>query len=282
MTLRTWRLVLPLLALLWAASALSAQQPNRNVRFGLPSPAKADPKQREDYLIERPQYVLSYNAKTRTPNWVSWELRKEDIGRAARGPFSPDPLLPSGFAKVTSHVYDGSGFDRGHQCPAKDRSATQKDCDATFFLTNVVPQSPNSNQRGWERLEAYCRDLTKEGHALYIVCGPHGVGGVGKNGKKETIGKGRLDVTVPEKLWKAILVLPHEKAEPRKNTRLIAILMPNDQSVDYDWTKYRVPAKKIEKLTGYKLFPAIPADVASAIKDEADAVKVRVPGSRPR
>ena len=69
----TRRLVLPLLALLWAASALSAEEPNRNVRFGLPSPAKADPRQREDYLIERPQYVLSYNAKTRTPNWVSWE-----------------------------------------------------------------------------------------------------------------------------------------------------------------------------------------------------------------
>jgi len=279
----TRRLILPLLALFLAASALTAEEPNRNVRFGLPSPAKADPKQREDYLIERPQYVLSYNAKTRTPNWVSWELRKEDIGRAARGPFSPDPLLPSSFAKVTSHVYDSSGFDRGHQCPAKDRSATQKDCDATFFLTNVLPQSPNSNQRGWEKLEAYCRDLVlKEGHTLYIVCGGHGVGGEGKNGKKDEIGKGRLDVTVPAKLWKAVLVLPHEKAEPRRNTRLIAIIMPNDQSVDQDWAKYRVPAKRIERLTGYKLFPAIPADVASAIKDEADAVKVRVSGSRTR
>jgi len=56
--------------------------------------------------------------------------------------------------------------------------------------------------------------------------------------------------------------------------------MPNDQSVDYDWTKYRVPAKRIEQLTGYKLFPTIPADVAAAIKESADDVKVRVPGSR--
>src|SRR5438132_8020381 len=125
------RLVLPLLALLWAASALSAQQPNRNVRFGLPSPAKADPRQREDYLIERPQYVLSYNAKTRTPNWVSWRLRKEDIGQASRAPFQPDPDLPKGIARVASGVYTGAGFDRGHMCPAKDRSADQADCNAT-------------------------------------------------------------------------------------------------------------------------------------------------------
>ncbi len=39
-----------LLALFLAlvAAPLAAQEPNRNVRFGLPSPAKADPAQRED------------------------------------------------------------------------------------------------------------------------------------------------------------------------------------------------------------------------------------------
>src|SRR5947208_745957 len=155
-----------LLALLLAASPPAAQEPaaNPNIRFGMPAVAKADPQSREAYLIDRPQYVLSYNAKTRTPNWVSWRLRKEDIGNAARGAFQPDPLLPKGvIARVTSRDYVGSGFDRGHMCPAKDRSATQEDCNATFFLTNVVPQSPHSNQRGWERLESYCRELTKRG-----------------------------------------------------------------------------------------------------------------------
>src|SRR5262249_38244632 len=59
----THRLVLPLLALLLAVANTFAEEPNRNVRFGLPSPAKTDSAQREDYLIERPQYVLSYNAR---------------------------------------------------------------------------------------------------------------------------------------------------------------------------------------------------------------------------
>jgi endonuclease G len=171
------RLALPLLTLALATAPLTAQEANRNIRFGLPGPARADPKEREAYLIAREQYVLSYNARTRTPNWVSWQLRKEDIGKAVRGPFMPDSLLPEGFARITSHVYDNSGFDRGHMCPAKDRSGTQKDCDATFYLTNVLPQSPASNQHAWERLEAYCRDLTKDGHVCYITSGPHGVGG---------------------------------------------------------------------------------------------------------
>ena len=87
-----------------------AKEPNPNVRFGLPGPASTE---REAYLIERPQYVLSYNARTRTPNWVCWRLSKEDLGKSARGAFVPDPLLPRNIAKVTSHVYDGCGFDRG-------------------------------------------------------------------------------------------------------------------------------------------------------------------------
>jgi endonuclease G len=266
-----------LLALFLAAAPLAAQEPNRNVRFGMPSPAKADPRQREDYLIERPQYVLSYNDAKRTANWVSWRLVKANLGKSTRGPFEPDPLLPRGFAKITSHVYDGSGFDRGHMCPAQDRSARQEDMDATFYTTNIVPQSPNSNQRGWERLESYCRDLAHKGHELQIVCGPAGVGGEGKNGRADEIGKGRLTVTVPAKLWKVIVVLPEPGAEPRRNTRVITIIMPNDQTVGFDWTKYRRSARAVERLTGLKFFSALPRDVADALLDHVDEVEVRVP-----
>ena len=65
-------LVPPLFVLLLAAAPPGAQEANRNVRFGMPAPDKADPESREAYLIARPQYVLSYNARTKTPNWVCW------------------------------------------------------------------------------------------------------------------------------------------------------------------------------------------------------------------
>lgn len=256
-----------------AQDAIS-EDPRANVRFGMPGPARAEPSDRDAYLIERPQYVLSYNAHKHTPNWVSWRLRKSDIGHAARAAFEPDPLLPKGFAKVTSHVYDGSGFDRGHMCPAKDRSASAEDCAATFYLTNVVPQSPNCNQKAWERLETYCRGLAQKGHDLFIVCGPYGVGGTGKNGHRDEIGKGHALVTVPAKLWKVIVVLPEDGAAPRKNTRVIAVVMPNDQTVDYDWTPYRTSAQAIEKMTGYRFFRNVPAVVAVAMRRHVDDVEV--------
>jgi endonuclease G len=256
---------------------------NRNVRFGLPGPAGTDPeKDREAFLIVRPQYVLSYNAKTRTPNWVSWELKKDDIGNAKRAAFEPDPLLPKGIiARVTSPDYTGGGFDRGHMCPAKDRSATVEDQVAVFKMTNIVPQSPASNQKGWERLEDYCRMLARQGHVLQIVCGPHGKGGTGKEGPAEEVGKTHK-ITVPHQLWKVVLVLPREDASPRKNTRAIAVIMPNNHRVGFDWTKYRVSVAEVEKLTGFRFWPAIPEETAAAIKSQVDDVRVRLSSPRRR
>jgi endonuclease G len=249
---------------------------NPNVRFGMPAPAKADPKSREAFLIERPQYILSYNAKTRTPNWVCWRLWKVDIGKSARAAFEPDPDLPKGvIARVNSRDYTKGGFDRGHMVPAKDRSASPEDSRAVFYMTNIVPQSLASNQRGWERLEDYCRRLAKEGHVLYISCGPQGKGGEGKDGKKDEIGKSRR-ITVPARLWKVVVVLPGADAEPRKNSRVIAVVMPNDQTVGNDWTMYRTTAREVEKLTGLRFFQNVPDEVAEALRDHRDEVEVRV------
>ena len=90
MPARLRRLAVPLVV----GTPLAAQEANRNVRLGMPSPAKSEPASREAFLIERPQYVLSYNAKTRTANWVSWSLRQSDIGNAASAAFEPDRSCP--------------------------------------------------------------------------------------------------------------------------------------------------------------------------------------------
>jgi endonuclease G, mitochondrial len=269
------RLITAALAASLVSACVPVQGPNPNVRFGMPAPAKDDPElSRNAFLISRPQYVLSYNAKTRTPNWVCWRLRKEDIGTAPRSPFEPDPALPRGvIARVTSRDYDGSGFDRGHMCPAKDRSASPQDSQVVFYMTNIVPQSPANNQRAWERLEDYCRRLAIQGHVLYISCGPHGSGGTGTLGYKEVIGK-EHKITVPHVLWKVILVLPRESAEPRRNSRVITVSMPNDQSVGFDWAKYRTSARKIEELTGYRFFRDVPENVAAALRDHVDEVDI--------
>jgi endonuclease G len=243
---------------------------NRNVRFGMPAPVPADPAGRDAYLIDRPQYVLSYNDSTKTPNWVSWNLNAGDIGKAPRAvSFEPDPELPREFHHVKSSDYTGSGFDRGHMCPAKDRSATEDDERATFYTTNIVPQSPDCNRKGWEAFESHCRDLVHKGGDLYIVSGPHGHGGTGEHGERKTVGK-EVKIAVPAAVWKVVMVLPGKDDVPTAATRTLAVWMPNDQTIPKDWKPYAVSVAEVEKRTGYKFFPLVPDDVAAQIKSHVN------------
>ena len=252
--------------------------PNRNVRFGMPGEAKVDAKKSKDaFLIDRPQYVISYNDKRKSANWVAWHLISKDVGKVARGSFEEDPDMPMGFQRVQFNTYSGSGFDRGHMCPSKDRSAREADNDAVFLMTNIIPQSPACNQNGWERLESYCRDLAFKGKELYIVAGPHGIGGADIDGRKKlTIGRRAPFVTVPTSVWKVVLVLD-KGTNPNARSRAIAVWMPNDNTVTDDWPKYRVSIAEVEKKTGLKFFPLVPEDIAKDLKEKVDDVKVVVP-----
>ena len=238
---------------------------NRNVRFGMPAAATHDPANRNAYLIERPQYVLSYNDSTKTPNWVCWNVNKGDIGETPRGAFTEDPDLPPGFRRVTTGMYTGSGFDRGHLCPSKDRTDSAGSNQPLFYMTNIMPQSPAANRGAWERFESYCRKLTDDGSELYIACGPHGQGGTGDKGPAQTVGNS-VKIVVPAASWKTVLVLPHRDAVPTTEARALAVWVPNEQSVPEDWKPYAVSVATVEQRTGYKFFPLVPDEVANVIK----------------
>ena len=103
---------------------------------------------------------------------------------------------PRGFNRVFPRDYSGAGFDRGHLCPHGDRAGSPEASRATFAMTNMIPQAPNVNQGAWADMEDYLRHpVAKEDRRLYIAAGPAGKGGVGKEGRRVTIGKGK--VTVP-------------------------------------------------------------------------------------
>ena len=238
----------------------------------MPADAKHDPANRNAYLMERSQYVLSYNDTTKNPNWVCWNLTASDIGPAERDTsFEPDPELPAGFTRVKPSDYTSSGFDKGHMCPSKDRSDSAANNSILFYMTNIVPQAENNNRKGWRLLEEECRTLVKRGNELYIACGPNGRGGIGKdNTKHDFIGKA-TKVEVPATVWKVILVLPNKESLPDAKSRAIAVWMPNDQSVGTDWKRYVVSVAEVEKNTGFKFFPVVPDDVANGFKSHADA-----------
>lgn len=259
---------------------LSVGTQNPNLTMGNPSKATTDLSNKNNYLMVKPYFALSYNNTRGAPNWVSWRLSASDIGTAPRVSFYPDPDLPAGFKVVTPKDYTGSGFDRGHMCPHGDRTATDEMSRATFVMTNIIPQSPNVNQKAWDQLEMYCRSLAEQGKVLYIVDGPYGVGGTGRNGRSNEIGT-ENSVTVPSRCWKAVMVLDggagSDLAKVTSKTRLIAVIMPNDMSVGEDWARYRVPVRDVERLTGYKFFDKVPAAIIGPLKNKTDKTPIPPP-----
>lgn len=100
--------------------------------LGNPSDATTDLSNKDNYLLVKDQYVLSYNSNKGTPNWVSWTLKKSDIGAVKRGNnFHVDTDLPDGFQHVAPTDYKGTPYDRGHMCNSKDRTDTAENNSAT-------------------------------------------------------------------------------------------------------------------------------------------------------
>src|SRR3954447_8734535 len=104
------------LGLLLASGAAATADDYAHLRMGNPSQALEVASHKNNFLVKKDFFALSYNNVKGTPNWVSWRLAKENLGNAPRKPFFPDTTLPSGFKQVLPSDYSNSGFDRGHMC----------------------------------------------------------------------------------------------------------------------------------------------------------------------
>jgi endonuclease G len=279
-----------LLACFFLASvgSLRAAEGDEHLFLGNPSGAVHNKDRPANYLVKKRQYALSYNNSKGTPNWVSWHLAKKWLGKARRGnPFAPDTSLPAGFFAVRPNDYRGSGFDRGHVCPSADRSVTKEDQDATFLMSNMMPQSPDLNRMTWEKTEEYCRGQARDGDEdLYIIAGPAGQGGTGSDGERKVLRGTKGDIVVPAKCWKVVVVLPASITDPRKVTaaeaRVFAVILPNVQGLSTDWRSFAVPVQDVEKLTGYTFFDRLPRDVADELRTRKPETRAKAERPRPK
>lgn len=234
--------------------------------FGNPSGATTDITNENNYLMFKPQYVLSYNRSRATANWVAWRLDNTWIGSAPRqDDFRPDPDLPTGWYQVTDGDYTGSGYDRGHMTPSGDRTRSIPDNSATFLMTNIVPQTAANNQGPWEEFETYCRSLVNQGNEIYIYSGVHGNFG--------TIAQGRI--VVPQTTWKVVLILPNGSNDLQRvtrATRAFGIIVPNQPppNINTPWRNFRVTVNAVENLTGYDFFSKIPKNTQELIERRRD------------
>lgn len=209
----------------------------------------------DNLLLEHTGFVVSYNPTTGTPSWVAWELTsKETTGTVSRDDFDfmADPLLDFSL-QIDKNEYRGSGYDRGHMCPAGDMEwsiAAMNDC---HYMTNICPQKPKLNQIYWERLESACRRWANRYGSIYIVCGP-----IYYSKNYDTISKNHT-IGVPNAFFKVIICLI--KGEEKgigfiyKNEDIKQTMEGTALSIDH-----------IEELVGYDFFPNLPDEIENSVE----------------
>jgi endonuclease G len=214
---------------------------------------------RQEQIIEHIGYTVSYNSDWKIPNWVAYELTKEEVeGVVPRGNnFIPDPEVAYGMSATTDD-YKKSGWDRGHMAPAADMKWSKQAMQESFYLSNICPQNKSLNSGIWKNLEEQVRGLAMGKGNIYVVCGPI----VSKQPK--TIGYNK--VAVPDAFFKVLL------QNDNGNWAAIAFMFANESGQKLLST-CAMSVEEIQIITGIDFFPALPDDIEEKIESQVDFTK---------
>lgn len=221
--------------------------PDSIIRICTPKPLDGIPEQ----IILKTSYIASYNKETKIPNWVAWNLSAEHtdgpIGRM--GYFYEDEDVPQ--PRATLEDYRGSGWSRGHMCPAGDNKWDRGAMYDSFSLINVCPQSASLNSGLWNSIEMDCRRWARKFGSVYIICGP-----IFMNREHETIGINK--VLVPEAFFKVILCL-------QGIPKAIGFVIRNNEGKKKR-DHYINTVDEVERITKIDFFPALPDSIENKVE----------------
>jgi len=116
-------------------------------------------------------YSFCYDKTLHVAHWVAYPLHSVYRGSIDRtDDFQYDPKVDYSWQpNLAAGSYRGS-YDRGHQLPSADRTATRELNLQTFYATNMTPQLNRLNQDMWANLEAKVRAQICN-DTLYVVTG---------------------------------------------------------------------------------------------------------------
>lgn len=211
--------------------------------------------------LANPGFSVGYDDAERLPRWAAYR---------ALPATHPQPDRPSRFrvdrrtqSQVRTEVYAHSGYDRGHLAPnhilavAHGPEAQQ----ASFLMTNVVPQLPGLNAGLWRDLEQrIARRYVRRYGEVWVACGPV----LDPGADIRRLGPPETPVRVPDAFWMVVA----ERTEAGA-LRVLAFLVPHREIwKDRNPSAYLVPVDQVERLTGLDFFPALPAGTQDALERE--------------
>lgn len=202
-------------------------------------------------LVRHTYYALSYDEDHEQAEWVAYEITRDRLNENwAERPntFRPDSDVRT--ESATPRDYSGSGYDKGHLCPAADMAFNEAAIDESFLMSNMSPQVPAFNGGIWRELEECARDWGRKFERVYVATGP-----VLSQTPLGAIGFSK--VTVPSAYYK-VLYAPEQH-------RAIAFILPNEMSTK-PVMDYAVTIDAVENMTGIDFFP----DLLKGLNEEIE------------
>ena len=209
-----------------------------------------------DKIIHYSAFTVSYNSSTLNPEWVAYELTKEEAdgnvtSRNGRN-FVQDPHFKG--RQPNYYDYNNTGWDKGHLAPAADMKWSVEAMDECFYFTNCCPQNRDFNGGIWNSLEKNVRSWARKYGRVYVITGP-----VFTNNQYETLGTDK--VAIPDAFFKACVVPKGE------GYSAIGFLMNNDY-LGGSLNAYACTVDELESIIGLDLF----CGLNDQIENEIEAV----------
>ena len=144
-----------------------------------------------------------YDVTLKNPVCVVWTLTPDDFKgmlKPSSRHFKVDTQLPP--PRVRDKDFRGSGYVRGHICPAGDRDTSKRLLKQTYLTSNVCPMTMITNSGPWKAVEDSCRALALSHGKIKISAGP-----IFMNCNTDYSGKSKL--IVPDGFYRIVKCLVH-------------------------------------------------------------------------
>ncbi|MEN0052045.1 MAG: fimbrillin family protein [Mucilaginibacter sp.] len=199
-------------------------------------------------------YAMLYDKRYKMAYWVAYPLHASYIGSSGRtDAWAFDPSLPQN-QQVDLTSSFGNGYDRGHQIPSGDRTASVALNQTTFYFTNMTAQISSMNQGIWENLESQVRSWMSKGDTLYVVTGASI-----KTTTDATINYAK-GAAIPKYYYKALAL--------KKGDTYYTIGFKIDNAIIpsvITYNNFRINVSDLEKETGFTFFPKLPEATKTTI-----------------
>lgn len=153
--------------------------------------------------------------------------------------------------QASNQDYSRSGYDRGHLAAAANMRMSTAAMEQSFYLTNMVPQTPALNRGEWAALEELVRDKVEYHKPIYVISGPIYIG------NPTTIG-GR--VQVPTHMFKIVY--------NKEDNVVASYIMPNTVRLNGRVEHFYVSLSEVQRLANIEIFPRMPLGVRNSIKQK--------------